>query len=259
MMKKLKKILQIVILVLPVVIIVLLMGFARKKQSGELCKTIDISISGDHFYIGKGEIAGIVNRTDTALLRQPVREIQLKTVEKAIRSSPFVKTASVYTDVGGVLKVDVEQRQPLVRIFNKAGRHFYIDTEGYKMPLSPHYSPRVLVVSGHITESFDEASRNNTLETELGKGIYRLAQYLGQQEFWRAQFGHAFVDGNGEIELIPKVGSHRVLLGDISRLEDKLQNLMVFYRKAMPRVGWETYRKINLKYEGQVIGIKNVE
>jgi cell division protein FtsQ len=32
----------------------------------------------------------------------------------------------------------------------------------------------------------------------------------------------------------------------------------VFYKKAIPKVGWDTYKTINLKYANQIVCEKNI-
>jgi cell division protein FtsQ len=53
------------------------------------------------------------------------------------------------------------------------------------------------------------------------------------------------------------VGNNRILLGNADSLESKFHNLLVFYKKALPQVGWDTYKGINIKYANQVVGVKN--
>ncbi|MNV97616.1 hypothetical protein D3C71_1927610 [compost metagenome] len=59
------------------------------------------------------------------------------------------------------------------------------------------------------------------------------------------------------MELVPRVGDHRILLGNTEGLEQRMNNLMVFYKKALPRMGWNEYKIINIKYQNQVIGIRD--
>jgi cell division protein FtsQ len=56
--------------------------------------------------------------------------------------------------------------------------------------------------------------------------------------------------------MVPKVGDHVVELGDANDLDGKFANLVAFYRKGMPRAGWDTYSKISLKFKGQVVCTK---
>ena len=40
-------------------------------------------------------------------------------------------------------------------------------------------------------------------------------------------------------------------------LTTKFNNLYIFYKNVIPRVGWDTYKIINLKYANQVVGVKS--
>ncbi|MOA61871.1 hypothetical protein D3C78_1871190 [compost metagenome] len=53
------------------------------------------------------------------------------------------------------------------------------------------------------------------------------------------------------------MGEHRILLGNTEELEKRMSNLMVFYKKALPRMGWNEYKIINIKYLNQVIGVRD--
>ena len=44
-----------------------------------------------------------------------------------------------------MLHISVEEKEPVARIFTTAGKSFYIDNEGEKMPLSDKMSARVPV------------------------------------------------------------------------------------------------------------------
>lgn len=231
-----------------------LMGFVHRKQSKVMCKRMEIVIPGGQFLISRDQVKTIVQETDSSILWYPIGYARLRSLEKAIRQSPYVADASVYADVNGVLKVEVTQREPLVRIINQRHAHFYLDGEGCKMPLSPNYTPRVLVASGYISESFRPGS--DSLETGIAKDILKLARFIEQDDFWKAQIGQVYVNAEKEIELIPRVGDHRILIGDAGDLAAKMEKLLIFYRKAMPRVGWDTYEVINLKYGNQIIATR---
>ncbi|QEC50974.1 cell division protein FtsQ [Anseongella ginsenosidimutans] len=231
-----------------------LMGFVHKKQAKVMCKSMEIVIPGEKFLVTREEIKALVNQADSSILWYPINYARLRSLEKAIRESPYVEDASVYADVDGVLKIEVVQREPLVRIINEHNDHFYVDAKGNKMPLSANYTPRVLVASGNIPES--SGSGGDTLETGLAEDILTLARFISKDEFWKAQIGQVYVNQESEIELIPRVGNHRILLGNADNLEAKLEKLLIFYRKAMPRVGWDTYEVINLKYENQIVATR---
>jgi cell division protein FtsQ len=113
----------------------------------------------------------------------------------------------------------------------------------------------VLVANGFIDEPFNGTV--DTLHTQLASDIYKTADYIRKDSLWTAQIAEIYVNQQHEIELIPRVGNQRILLGNADSLDNKFHNLLVFYKKALPQAGWGTYKAINIKYANQVIGVKN--
>ena len=112
------------------------------------------------------------------------------------------------------------------------------------MPLSRHYVAHVLVASGYINKEF---AMNE---------LYHFVQFLQDNEFWNNQIDQIYVDADQEVELIPLVGNHKILLGSFDDYQKKLDNLKLFYEQAIPKVGWEKYSLINLKYRNQIVCTK---
>ena len=67
------------------------------------------------------------------------------------------------------------------------------------------------------------------------------------------QIEQIYVNENTDIELVPKTGEHEIVLGDVNDLKDKFNKLMIFYLKGLNNLGWDVYKKINLKYKNQVV------
>ena len=112
------------------------------------------------------------------------------------------------------------------------------------MPLSRHYVAHVLVASGQIDEKL-----------ALGD-LYKFVLFLQEDDFWNDWIGQIYVDSDNNVELIPRVGNHKVVLGSFDDYLTKLENLRLFYEQAIPKVGWEKYSEINLKYKNQIVCIK---
>jgi cell division protein FtsQ len=186
----------------------------------------------------------------SSLQGKPLASFDVGQLETDLESSPYVRNAEVYTQMDGVLSIEVEQRQPVFRVFRQNSSGYYVDKEGWKMPLSSKYTARVMVLRGAITEGYDG---NDTIKSETLKQAFALMTALNEKEFWRQQIDEVQVDQKGEFTLIPKVGDQRILLGTADELDEKLHKLRLFYKHAMNRVGWSTYKVINLKYSGQVV------
>jgi cell division protein FtsQ len=94
---------------------------------------------------------------------------------------------------------------------------------------------------------------DTTIKNSILKDIYYLVNHVSGDDFWSAQIDQIYVDGNNEIDLIPRVGNHKIRLGTVENLEGKLRNLETFYDDVLPVVGWNKYSLINLEYKDQIV------
>ena len=90
--------------------------------------------------------------------------------------------------------------------------------------------------------------------------LINFVKYIEEDSFWSAEIVQIIASemssGDIELELVPRTGRHTVLFGEISRVEEKLDNLLTFYSKALNRIGWDEFRTISVKYQGQVVCTK---
>lgn len=235
--------------------LVVLMSFIEVKKSTMVCKAVQVIIPGSQYFIDKQEVDNILGLNSNSLIGRRLENIDIQRLEQKLRKNPFVESASVYADMDGVLVVEISQRQPMMRIININDRNFYVDQHGLKIPVSLNFTAKVLVANGYIDEPF--ANRVDTLSTKLAKDLFKTADYIRKDSLWTAQIAQIYVDEQHEIELIPRVGSQRILLGTADSLDTKFKNLAAFYKQAIPQVGWLAYKAISIKYPNQVIGIKN--
>lgn len=231
--------------------VVVLLSFINVKKQAVKCTDVKILIPGADNFIEREEIDAILKEDQGVLLGRNLENINIHKIEKKLQSNPYIGFAKVYVDMDGVLHIEVKQRQPILRILNENGQDFYIDNDGLKMPISSNFTADVLVATGHITEVF--GSRVDTLHTQLARDLYKTAQYIKKDTLWDAQIEQIVVDQKNDIELIPRVGNQRIVLGNADSLEKKMKNLLLFYKKAMPQVGWDTYKTINIKYTNQIV------
>lgn len=234
--------------------VVVLMSFISFKKETMVCKDVKIYIPGSQYFIDKDEVDNILGLNSNNLIGRRIANINLNDLERKLKANPFIEYAKVYADMDGVIQVEISQRQPIMRVLNQFDQDFYIDEHGLKIPLSANFTARVLAANGYIEEPF--GNRVDTLHTQLAKDVFRTADFITHDSLWNAQIAQIYVNQQHEMELIPRVGNHRILLGNADSLQTKFSNLLAFYKQAIPRVGWDAYQVINIKYANQVIGVK---
>lgn len=231
--------------------VVVLLGFINVKKQSVKCTDVKILIPGADNFIEREEIDAILKEDQGILLGRNLEKINIHRIEQKLQSNPYIAFAKVYVDMDGVLHIEIKQRQPILRILNASGQDFYIDNDGLKMPISANFTANVLVATGNITEVFGR--RIDTLHTQLAKDLYRTAKFIKKDTLWDNQIEQIVVDSQKDMELIPRVGDQRIILGNADSLEIKMKNLLIFYKKAMPQVGWDAYKTINIKYTNQIV------
>lgn len=235
--------------------LITLMSFIEIKKAEVVCKDVKIYIPGNQYFIDKQQVEGILRFSSNTLVGRKLDNIDIHELEEKLKANPFVQGAKVYMDMDGIVWIEVDQRQPIMRIMNQFDQDFYVDEHGLKLPLSDNFTANVLAANGYIDERF--SGKVDTLKTPLAKDIFKTISFIRKDSLWDAQIAQVYVNERHEIELIPRVGNQRILLGNADSLETKFHNLMVFYKQALPQVGWDAYKTINIKYSNQIIGIKN--
>ena len=234
----------------------LLMSFIELKKGDQKCTDVKVMLPGRYNFIERDEVDRILLEAGGKLVGRNLNDINIHKLENSLKSNPFIEYAKVFADMDGVVHVQIRQREPILRIINMANVHFYIDGKGLKKPLSDNFTSKVLVANGFIDEDF--SGKVDTLSSKVAKDLYRMAFFIRKDTLWDNQIEQLFVDLKGDIEMVPRVGNHKIILGDADSLQTKFRNLLVFYKKAIPKVGWDTYKTINLKYANQIVCEKNI-
>ncbi len=235
--------------------LVMLMGFISTK-SGELaCTSVRVVVLGDESFVEQKDILAVLAENYGELQGRTLESIPIHQMEIDLKQIPFVFSATVNIDMDGTLTVRVKQREAVVRVINSAGGDFYIDRLGQKMPVSLKYVPRVPIANGYIAEPYNGAL--DTMESQLVKDIFKTAQFINGDSLWSSQVVQLYVNATGDIELVPRVGSQQIILGNADSLASKFEKLMLFYSKVVPKTGIDAYKSVNLKFAEQIVCERN--
>ena len=242
-----------------------LLGFVKQKQTAQACQAVQIRIdrSNGNFFVEEEDISSMLYHDVDTVLGRPLDAINTEALEHKIDNHPSIANSEVFKTINGKLIIEVEQRTPIVRIFSNSGDTYYIDSTGNFMPTSKKYTARVLIANGNIRQDFVHLAhlnvnhlKDSSANASILKQLFNFAQFIRKEPFWRAQIEQLYVNKDSELELIPRVGNHRIVMGDDSMLEQKFEKLKIFYLKGLPKTGWNEYSVINLKYANQIVCTK---
>ena len=216
----------------------------RPKQEPE-CKGLDIVVKDEQQtdFVNENEIRELLVKKKMFPEGKALKDIDLAQMESVLVASPYIDQALCYTTAEGNVTIQVTPRIPIMHVLNSAGEDFYIDNVGGTMPRA-HHVIDLIVMTGNVKRA------------TAGKLYSPLAQVLCADPYWRDQIQEVHVDANGEISLTPRVGNHIIILGDTSKIEDKLSRMKTFQTEGLDKAGWNRYKAISLKYDNQVICTK---
>jgi cell division protein FtsQ len=252
---------------LVVVVFLLSVGFTETKRAELRCTGFTVRVidtSGNSFIEASDIIQMVIDKIGNPQ-GMPMANINMAVLENMVLSNAFVAKAEVFSTADGKLTIEVVQRVPVIRIINLSGESFYIDDYGVFMPLSEKYTANVPIANGVITATYADKKIRTFTSAELEdtskylftiEKLFHINQFVTQNEFWNAQVEQYYVNSDMDIEMIPRIGDHIIILGDEKNLEAKFDKLFHFYTGGLNKTGWNQYKTINLKFDGQVVCTK---
>jgi len=238
-----KKILSILsVLLLGGYLLFSVTGMTNRHEDTRMCRGIDLHIVDSlHFDLIDGDmVLALLQEHSLDPVGLPLEEIDLDAVESALLLHPLVGDVQCYKTAGDMLRINISSKVPLVRVLNNRGQDFYVDSRGEI--LSQHsLAVQLPVATGYIDRRF------------ASEELLRVVRAIDRSAFWKAQVEQIDVTKDGQIQLVPRVGDHLLILGTADDVENKLERLMNFYENGLDNVGWNKYRSISVAYENQVV------
>ena len=165
------------------------------------------------------------------------RGLNLRNIEHTLNQNPWVEDAQTFVDIDGRVSVQLTSKLPIVRI--KGSKSYYLDRNGEPFPLSKTQSVAVPIFYGNPTKKqrFELVGVMQKIQTDAFMSSHIVAYD------WTPK----------GLAMEPRQESYQIVLGDVNRIEQKLQNYKAFYAKMRDSAILKTYKKVNLSFHGQVV------
>ena len=218
------------------------LAMTDRHEDSRLCRGVDLHITDSlHFdLIDEDMVLAVLQEHSIDPVGMPLEEIEPEKIEATLLMHPLVGKVQCYKTGGDMLRINLSSKVPLVRVINNRGQDFYVDSRG-EILTQRSLAVQLPVATGYIDRQFAAGE------------LLEVVRVIDRSEFWKAQVEQINVSKDGQIELVPRVGDHLLILGTAQDVENKLQRLMNFYEKGLDNVGWNKYRSISVAYENQVV------
>jgi cell division protein FtsQ len=259
-----KKIIIISVWVILLAALGVYMVYTEKQHKAVKCGDLSILIkyNSEDYFITVDDITEHLSKNGFKIKGAELADISAGDIEQSLYTIPYVEKADVYETIEGDVKINITQKKPIVKIFNKNDQCYYIDENGGLLPQSNKYSARLLVAHGEISDyyaPFTNLKQEDSLHPDtvvVKKSVYKvyeMASFINQDPFWKAMIEEIYVNDKNELELFTKVGDATVIFGDIDDMSEKFSKLLAFFKEGLSNFGWNKYKRINLKYKNQVV------
>ena len=219
-------------------------AFSR-KPADRIAKGLELTIadSTSYRFISDEEVHSLLKAKRMYPVGKKEEDINIRLLEDEVTKHPFVRKADCYLTSGGKVRIDIDQRIPLIRVMSGNGDDYYIDNEGKIMPAGKK-AIHVAVASGYIDRKFAQEE------------LFELGKFLKNNTFWQSQVQQIHITPKKEIELVPRAGDHIIFLGKLENMEEKFRKLKTFYHEGLNHVGWNKYSRISIEFSNQIICTK---
>lgn len=230
-------------------LVILALDIRKERPVGEI-KTKILPLPDSSFLIEEEDVLVELDRgLGYPIIGQSFKTIDLPRIESLLEKNPFVKDAEVYIDGRNELGIKIVQRKPIVRVISNRGEQYYLDEEGNKLPLSKHFAVNIVTATGDYPPfSPDFLTKYNSLHN-----LFDLCTELEKDPFLKSMIVQVHVNLKKEFTLIPMLGDQKIIFGEFDDSMQKWKKLKVFYKEAMPFVGWRKYRNLDLRFRNQIV------
>lgn len=241
-----KKILVILVAMVVTGYLVFSAIYFRSASRNRICESFVVVVhdSTKYRFVTTQDIRSAIKRKELDPVGRKFGEINTLSIRDTILTNKLVENVEVYTTPKGSVVAEVTQRRPVLRVISDVKGDFYVDSDRHVMPVSGNFSVYVPVATGIISEEFAK------------EDLYDFAEFLAAHPDWDAWFEQIVVKENEEVELIPRAGDFRIILGKLDDFKPKLVKFSRFVEEGLNIVGWNRYSTINLKYQNQVVCTK---
>jgi cell division protein FtsQ len=238
-----KRVLIIFIAVVVIGYIILSANYFSNSSQNRECKGFEVEIkdSAKTQFITALEIESLVKKYDLHPVGKSFKNINTLAIRDTIMSNRLVESANVFITSKGTVMATVQQREPVLRVISNNKGSFYIDKDRKIMPKASSFAVYVPVASGEIDVEF---AKNE---------LYDFAMFLNNNSDWDAWVEQIVVKNGNEVELIPRVGNFRIIMGSLEDYPIKLNKFVRFVDGGLNVLGWNRYSEINLKFDNQVV------
>ncbi len=125
-------------------------SLARSARRTTVVGTVQVEVTDSTAHgslVTEREVRSRLARSGLKVQGQPLDSVDLTAIERVVRAGGFVDRAAAYLTTDGVLRIELSQHEPVLRLLTE-GMNSYVTRTGYLFPAPPRSARYVPVVTG---------------------------------------------------------------------------------------------------------------
>ena len=254
-----RKVLNILLLVFTLSALIALAVYCAYEHFHDNLKDVDLKIvrKTEKGFIDYGKTYDMILDICDTTNNQQIKTINVDSVLNALNANPWIISAKADINLKEYLDVEIEECDPIVRVYGKNGKSVYIDNNGDIYPTNNQYVPRLLVVSG-VDFPVDKLGNVNDevyVKTKLPQ-TFNLVKEVLNDNYSKSCVRQIHYDKKKNYIFSVNNTNIIVIFGDVNEIREKLLKMKHFFDKMQGNPELDNYKEINLNYKNQVVCTK---
>lgn len=231
--------------------------FAAVNMPKRPCSGYELVVNYDGEYpaVKETDIQQMIEDNHIETIGVPMKDVDLEQIAQHLQENPYIEKVNEVRFSSTRLRIAVTLKKILLHIYAQDGSQYFVDENGFMLPFSMAVTENVPVANGKIPDTFVPGRNVKDSNSNLHRA-FRIAAYMNNDDFYRAQFRQLYVTNTNEVILIPTIGRHKIIFGTDKDMEEKLFNLKQAYQQGLAYMGMDQYATLDVRYKNRVIAKK---
>lgn len=237
-----------IILVIAVVVFAVL-GIV--KSPNHQCTSVEVRAhtQNESVLLTQADVEKIIDNAGIEIVGKKMKDVDLKAVAEKLSENPYVGKINFIHFVNSKLVIDYDLKHIILHVFSIDGDQYFVDEDGALVPFTKKMQDYLVIANGNIHQHYKKGATANKELTPM----VNLTKEILADEFYAAQFRQIYLNDEKQMELVSTIGNHIILFGTEENATEKLANLKQVYQNGIPRMGFDRYAQLDVRYKNRVI------
>ncbi len=218
--------------------------WARSEAKSHTCTAIEVDIDASRGIADSVAARGLrseLDRFPKKIIGAQLSTINTLEIERYLSKFNNFENIQCILTPERKLKVKAVPLIPELRVFEPGGVSYYINKDGKRIDANAKFFVDVPVVQGRFGKDFSPTA------------LLPVVRFINSDPKLQLLISSVKAEDADNILLIPKLGGHVINIGDTTLLAEKRQGIMTAYMSILPKMGWQTYDTVSVKFRNQVV------